>query len=120
MSLKAEKLTPLFSSITDTEFMPLVWKFSAALREKVEGIKKAYAANDLDQVSFQAHRLRGASSFGFEEVGRLAGKLEDEILNGTHKNISQYLGALLLQAARIELGLEALKVKPRAISGNNI
>lgn len=76
--------------------------YGVALRAKLEEIASRLAEGERDEAKGLAHKVRGtAGSYGYAEVGLLAGRLEDALEAG--EDVAEIAAALVEQGASIEV-----------------
>jgi len=76
--------------------------YGVALRAKLQEIASRLAEGERDEAKGLAHKVRGtAGSYGYAEVGLLAGRLEDALEAG--EDVAEIAAALVEQGAAIEV-----------------
>lgn len=101
-----DPLPALYSELDgEADLLPLITLFVEDLPERCKKLQTAALEQDLTQVQWLAHQLRGvAGGFGFGSLTDAAGTLEDSITRGEHLDIvSGHLAALLEMCSRVRI-----------------
>ncbi len=77
-------------------------EYEATLREQLEKLPELWESGQLSDVRFITHKIRGnAGIFGYAEMGKWAGEIEDAIIDGLPldgelflKNAARYLSEI--------------------------
>jgi HPt (histidine-containing phosphotransfer) domain-containing protein len=85
MDHDARGVFPLYSEMrNDPDMADLVELFTSEMPERLKQLGKAWDDSDMTTVHRLAHQLRGsAAGYGFPELGKAAGALEDAIKSNT-------------------------------------
>ncbi len=87
----------------EAAYFSLVQKFRAKLPEHVNEMRRAFAAQDWQEIKVCAHRLRGAARmYGYPELSKIAGRLEDALLAGSTEAVDALMRTFLQVCADIE------------------
>lgn len=92
--------------LVDPDIADLVPGFLTNRRAEASAMRRALDNSDLGRLASLGHDLRGcAPSYGFKELGRLGGAVEDAAQKGHSSEVETYVSA-------IEAYLEAVRWAP--------
>jgi len=90
----------------ETDMRDIVEEFVAALPERVQQLRDAYARFDWAELRTLAHRLKGAGgSYGYPAISQLASEMEREFLAQSTDNFLEWSYELEELAAAARRGL---------------
>jgi CheY-like chemotaxis protein len=79
----------------DPEYQALKAAFLQELPERLAGIRAAATAQDWTGLGSQLHQLKGiAGSYGFPDISRLTGQMEQRLRDGDYRQVSTDLTEL--------------------------
>jgi CheY-like chemotaxis protein/HPt (histidine-containing phosphotransfer) domain-containing protein len=88
----------------DAEALPLVPAFMAEMRQRLEAIRTASAANDYETIGGLAHQIAGVGgSYGFDELTVLARSLERSAREGDRAQVEGLVSACADYLEKVEV-----------------
>jgi len=77
--VSSTETSPIYSNLSDdADMADLIAEFVQCLQERAAALDAAVQGENLQDLLRLAHQLRGASGgYGFDDIGIIAGKLED-------------------------------------------
>ena len=83
-------------------FGQLIETYLTDSEARVQKLKKAIAAPDYEEITHEAHGLKGSSrNLGIVQLGDICEKLEQESREGNGENFEQYVSAVEQQFAAV-------------------
>ena len=76
----------------------VVSRFIAGLPARIQAMQAAFSSSNWNELESLAHKLAGASIFGFPALGECARRLENSVLDKQIQDVSRYLQELIIQA----------------------
>lgn len=105
METSADK-SPIKKPITrevDPDIAELIPWYKSFIREELEAIKTGFHAGNVQEIRVKAHGLKGSgTSYGFEEITKTGGDLEQACINGDMEMVKKLIKELETRIKSIE------------------
>ena len=89
----------------DPDIADLAPDYLEGKRAELAAMSDLLAAGDLEAIAKQAHRILGtAASYGFTDLGRMAGELEQAAQNGNRESVQDLVGRMQSHLQNVEIG----------------
>ena len=99
----------LFCKVIEEDELPLIIGFVDGLPQRLFDIQQAFNQQNWEMVGMLAHRLRGATMFGYPLLGETATNLECKVKEASYDEIEPIIQMISEVCRKIQNGKSALK-----------